>query len=207
MPSTFRCDGLQPPRIPNHTRAGCSCDFAVGDEVCVHLEEAVPPRQVFGGGRGGRSYWYLWTSGRRQIEDTECQHQEIDATANEYIGDRAARIMGTEFSTRKERGGWSDFSHSFFQPTDVTCCPTLQAYPQLVREHNFQQQDSWGLYDLSIYLGRHRDDGVQVVAERLEDNMMVHLVQFLPTVKSFKGRGSVWPSYPCMTGLFGYSWQ
>jgi hypothetical protein len=61
----------------------------------------------------------------------------------------------------------------------------------LVHGHGFQRQDSWGLHDLSIYLGRYRDDGVQTVPERIEDGMMMQLVRFLPSVKSVKGRGRI----------------
>ena len=56
---------------------------------------------------------------------------------------------------------------------------------------NFRRHEDWGLYDLSIYLGKYRDDAAELVSVRgrAEDNIMHHLLAFIPSVKSFKGRG------------------
>jgi hypothetical protein len=77
--------------------------------------------------------------------------------------------------------------------THAVYCLVLQVYFQVLGERGFQRQDNWNLYDLSIYLGRHREAGAQSVVERLEDSMMIYLSGFLPRVRSLKGRGNVWP--------------
>jgi hypothetical protein len=48
----------------------------------------------------------------------------------------------------------------------------------------------WGLYDLSIYLGRIRDAAESVpVADKMEGEMMAHMQYYLPSIRSFKQQG------------------
>jgi hypothetical protein len=53
-------------------------------------------------------------------------------------------------------------------------------------------QYDWGLYDLSIYIGRSRGAIEAVpVAETRENEMMRELLKYIPSVKSFKQRGDI----------------
>lgn len=54
------------------------------------------------------------------------------------------------------------------------------------------RQYDWGLYDLSIYLGRgRRTVGAVPLADRLENEMMRELVRYIPSVRSLKHQGDI----------------
>jgi hypothetical protein len=64
----------------------------------------------------------------------------------------------------------------------------------LAQGNGFQRQDSWGLYDLSIYLKRDREARMQYISECIESAMTLRLLRFLPSVRSIKNEAIYDPS-------------